>query len=358
MNQRIVRGQENLPGILREIGARRLLLVCGGSFDRLPVGAFVPREAAVARFSSFTPNPRYEDVCRGVELFRREGCDAILAVGGGSAIDAAKCIKLFCKMPDGRNYLEQERSDTGVPLIALPTTAGTGSESTCHAVVYCDGRKQSVSHPSIVPDYAVLEPSVLQGLPLYQKKCTMLDALCQSIESWGSIRSTEESRGYARAAVEGVVSNWRAYLCENDPGAAARVMEAANASGRAINITATTAPHAMSYKLTSLYGLPHGHAVALCMPEVWEHLSAHTGQCADPRGEGHLKKMLSQIGAALSAEEFRELLAALEIERPAAGDRAAEIDALIASVNPERLANHPVALSPAALRAMYERIVR
>ncbi len=129
----------------------------------------------------YTPNPLYEQVCGGVNLFNKEQCELIVAIGGGSTIDVAKCIKLYCKMDSRINYLKQETFDSGITLIAVPTTAGTGSESTRHAVIYYEGVKQSISHTSIIPDYAVLEPSVLKTLPVYQKKCTMLDALCQAM---------------------------------------------------------------------------------------------------------------------------------------------------------------------------------
>ena len=136
-------------------------------------------------------------------------------------------------------------------------------------------------------------------------------------------------------------------------------------SGRAINLTQTTAAHAMSYKLTSLYGLPHGHAVAVCLPEVWEYMTSHSEACIDERGAEHLKKVFSEIAETLGCENterairwFRELLDELEIGRPLSGDREKELNLLAASVNPVRLKNNPVALSGDILRKMYERIVR
>ena len=238
------------------------------------------------QLSFFTPNPLYEDVCKGIKLFNAKGCDTIIAVGGGSSIDVAKCIKLYCKMSDDRLYLEQEYKDTGVKLIAIPTTAGTGSESTRYAVIYYDGKKQSVTHESIIPDVAILEPKVLKTLPLYQKKCTMMDALCQGIESWWSVNSTDESKEYSKIAVESIMKWWKEYIFENTDESAQHIMNAANYAGRAICITQTTAPHAFSYKITSLYGLPHGHAVAVCLPEIWTFIDKKKGdECEDEDDE-------------------------------------------------------------------------
>lgn len=350
MAQVIFSGIEPLQALL---AGKKTLLVCGRSFDRLPIAGQIS-ELSTVRFSDFAPNPLYEDVCKGVDLFLSAGCEAILAVGGGSAIDTAKCIKLFSGMERSAGYLQQEFRDTGIPLIAVPTTAGTGSESTCHAVIYYRGEKQSVSHFSIVPDYACLVPQVLKDLPVYQKKCTMLDALCQAIESWWSVNSTDESREYSRWAIELIRDNWKEYLEHSN--ALPQILLAANLSGRAINITATTAPHAMSYKLTSLYGLPHGHAVALCLPLVWEHMLTHLEDCTDSRGPGHLAKTLSQLP--VDVEWFRALLRELEMPCPEARDREREPELLAASVNPVRLKNNPVSLDTNTLKAMYERILR
>ncbi len=355
-----------LRGILEEKKISKLLLVCGRSFDRLPIQEAVQAlPVETVRFSDFAPNPLYEDVRRAVDLFRSKGCDGILAVGGGSAIDVAKCVKLYCRMDSKENYLKQEPADTGVPLVALPTTAGTGSESTRFAVIYYHGEKQSVTHGSILPDVAVLAPVVLRGLPEYQKKCAMLDALCQAIESGWSVNSTEESIGYARKAIEAIRANWEAHIFGNADSAAGQIMWAANYAGRAINITQTTAPHAMSYKLTGLYGLPHGHAAALCLPEVWEHMLGHMENCVDSRGKEFLAGVFAEIARALGSDspadavvKLRELLAELGMAYPVSTDREQDLDTLTRSVNPARLKNNPVSLDGKALRTLYEKIVR
>ncbi len=356
---------DRLSAYLSAKGAKKLLLVCGRSYDGLCVrGKIEALPVERVRFSDFSPNPLYEDVCRGVERFRTEQCDAILAVGGGSAVDVAKCVKLYCKMDPARNYLEQDPADTGVPLIAMPTTAGTGSESTRFAVIYKDGVKQSVTHESIRPDVAVLEPAVLEKLPPYQRKCTMLDALCQGIESWWSVNSTQESKQYAHRAVRGIMENMNAYLA-GDSGAAREIMLAANFAGQAINITQTTAPHAMSYKLTSLYKLPHGHAVAACLPEVWAYMLTHPENCVDRRGAGYLADTFADIARALGQDSpeaavsaLRELLAELGIAYPASRTREQDLETLAGSVNPTRLKNNPVALDTQTLRGLYERILK
>lgn len=359
--QKIINGPDSIKqiaGILQDVHCKRFLLVCDPSYQYLNIKEqidILPFERVV--FNGFTSNPLYEDVCHGVELFNREGCDAILAVGGGSSIDVAKCVKLYCKMDSSRNYLTQECFDSGIPLIAVPTTAGTGSESTRYAVIYFEDKKQSVTHESIIPNYAVLDPSVLKTLPIYQKKCTMLDALCQGIESWWSINSTDESKGYAKQAVRMILENMDAYLAGSDKEAE-EIMLAANYAGRAINITQTTAAHAMSYKLTSMYKLPHGHAVAVCLPGVWEYMLAHMDKCVDKRGEAYLKATLDEIAGSIAPALFREILQKLEIDYPVAEDKGAELGLLTRSVNPTRLKNNPVKLEDSAILEIYGTVVK
>ncbi len=359
--QQILKGYENIEKALKEVGSERYLLVCDASFPFLPIkDVFKP--AAV--FDQFTPNPLYEQVCKGVELFNREQCDTIVAVGGGSTIDVAKCIKLYCRMNTAVNYLQQECKDSGIPLIAIPTTAGTGSESTRYAVIYYEGKKQSVTHESIIPNYAILESMLLKSLPLYQKKCTMLDALCQCIESLWSVNSTDESMVYAKNGLQMIMEHWQGYIEDNNEEDARYVMMAANYGGRAINISQTTAPHAMSYKLTSMYKLPHGHAVALCLPEVWMYMMEHPEECKDPRGVDHLEFIFEQLGRIMrcdSAEKglmmFRTIISSLDMALPHGNDRKKEIDILVKSVNPVRLKNNPVPLTEDVIRQIYERIV-
>ena len=347
-------------------GSNKILLVIDSSFPFLSIREEIENlTIPYVKFDEFTPNPLYEDVCKGVDLFNSEHCDTILAVGGGSSLDVAKCIKLYSKMSKDKLYLEQEYKNTGIKLIAIPTTAGTGSESTRYAVIYYDGKKQSVTHDSIIPDIAILEPKVLKTLPLYQKKCTMLDALCQGIESWWSVNSTEESRKLSKQAVESIMKWWREYIFENSDEAAANIMYASNLAGQAICITQTTAPHAFSYKITSLYKLPHGHAVALGLPEIWQFMINNMHDCIDSRGKDYLDNVFEQIAISLGTSaaseailKFRAMLDEMEIPSPVSEDREKELSILSTSVNPVRLKNNPVAINEQQTRTIYDSIIK
>ncbi len=366
--QEIIQGYDSylsIKDILVENGVKKFLLVCDSSFQFMFLKDYIPAIGIdYVQFSEFTPNPLYDDVKKGIDLCRSEECDFIVSVGGGSAIDVAKCIKLFVKMDDSEVYLKQEYKESYIKHLAIPSTAGTGSESTHFAVCYYEGEKQSIAHESIIPDYAILEPKLLETLSLYQKKSTMLDALCQAIESFWSVNSNEESKEFSRQAITMILSNVKGYL-ESGKYELEQMSIASNLAGRAINITQTTAAHAMSYKITSLFGTSHGHAVALCLPYVWEYMSNHLDKCIDHRGKDYLEVVLGQLDDILqinkeeetSYQVFKEITSYLEMDIPTL-ESEEQLNKLVTSVNPIRLRNFPIELSEDVIRDLYVQIFK
>lgn len=346
---------------------KRILLVCDSSVIYLGINEYfhsLPERIGIeiVRFSNFCPNPLYESVVEGVNLFHKENCDAIFAVGGGSAMDVAKCIKLFCNMNDSVHYLKQEIVPNDIFFLAIPTTAGTGSEATRYAVIYFEGAKQSITDDSCIPSFVLLDSSVLKTLPVYQKKSTMLDALCHAMESFWSVNSTKESKKYSRTAIQMIITYMNGYIA-NEEDANAAMLKAANIAGKAINITQTTAGHAMCYKITSLYGVAHGHAAGLCNRVLFPWMIKHTDRCIDPRGEGYLKKVFREIAEIMdcdsaeeAADEFQRIFASLDLRIPEA--REEDYEVLKRSVNPVRLKNHPVQLDELTLDMLYHEILK
>ncbi len=365
--QKIINGKESykrIGNLLKELGIKKYMLVCRPSFYGLGLDKYFDSiDIPCVYFTDFTVNPKYEEICEGTDLFVNEKCEAIVAVGGGSAIDVAKCIKLFSAMPKGEVYYKQELKDNDISLIAVPTTAGTGSESTRFSVFYHYGEKQSIGPDYLLPEYAFLDAMLLYSLPVYQKKCTLLDALCQAIESWWSVHSTDESKEYAKIAVEKIIANYKGYIFDGDPAATEEIMLGSNFAGRAINITSTTSAHAMSYKMTTLYGIPHGHAVGVGLAHIWDYMNKNTDKCIDKRGEAYLKQIFCDISKALGgktaeegAEIYKNLLSEIEIEGPKA--QPDEIEILAKSVNVGRLKNNPVELTYDTLYELYSKITK
>jgi alcohol dehydrogenase class IV len=303
------------------------LLVCDNAFDTL--GIDLPFD--FFRFSDFQTNPLYEDARNGARVLKKNKCDFIIAIGGGSSIDTAKCVKYF--------------GMKNIPLMAVPTTSGTGSEATHFAVIYKNGEKHSIADERLLPEFVILQPDVLKTLPLYQKKCTMLDALCQAVESWWSKQATPESIEYSRKAITMILDNMDGYL-KNEDNSNKNMHTASNLSGKAINITTTTAPHAMSYKLTSMYGLPHGHAVAICLPKVWRFM----------KGFDDIANAFGKQTGDEAATFFEHMLKYLEI-LPPENTALSDLDILTSSVNAQRLHNNPVRLTEDAIRILYREIL-
>ena len=308
------------------------------------------KEYEVVSFNGYSPNPKYEEVLAGLKLFKENNCDAIIAIGGGSCMDVAKAIKLFSVLDPNIHYLKQKPKFATVPLIAVPTTAGTGSEATRYSVIYHNGEKQSLTHDSIFPNVAIIDPSFLNDLPEYHRKSSFLDAFCQAMEGYWAVRSTPASRRYSERAIILFLTSRRSYLYEY-PYINDSVMKCAYLAGQSINITTTTAPHAMSYKLTTLKGIAHGHAVSITLPYVLEYILEHIDQ--NPELKEHLENLTKLFEVELNElpNQIKYIFSTFELETHKVSEK--ELDELVESVNVERLSNNPMPLSKEAIRHIY-----
>lgn len=339
----------------------KLFLVCDGSYHFLKIGSYLDALTNVVKFSDFKPNPDYESVKNAVALYRKEDCNGIVAVGGGSAIDLAKCVKLYANMSNDKEYIEQEIIPNDIPLIAVPTTAGTGSEATRYAVIYYQGNKQSVTHTSCIPSTVIFNPSALETLPMYQRKSTMLDALCHAIESFWSVNSTDKSKMYSKEAIQLILENMDGYLA-NDKTANRNMLKAANTAGKAINITQTTAGHAMCYKLTSLFGIAHGQAAAMCVRKLLPYMTTNLDKCIDTRGNNYLNHVFIEIADNMGCDSVESMCERFDLiyqslAWPKVNYTEEDINALTHSVNPVRLKNHPIALDLNTIESLYRQIL-
>lgn len=370
MGQKIIYkwNKKALCDIFQPMTNKSLMLVAGSSFDSFPIkkgleDIWTKAGISVIRFRGFSPNPKYEDIVEGTRIFRENKCDGILAVGGGSAIDVAKSIKLFATLDLQISILEQTYNENKLFFAAVPTTAGTGSESTQFAVIYKDGEKFSIDQESLLPQYVLLDGSVLTGLPLQIKKASFCDALSHAVESYWSIRATDESKEIAARAIQLLLQNRERYL-NGDEAVYQDLLFASNLAGQAINLTRTTAAHAMCYKFTSLFDVQHGHAVMLCLPEVWQFMLEHMEQCKDPRGTGYLESSLNELAELLGQCSTREAIRFLKDLRCELGllvpDHISDeqMEYMVNSVNVERLKNFPVEIREDQLKGLYKQIVR
>lgn len=360
--------------LLGDMGAGNILLVTGKQ-SYIDCGAKAFFEKALVNFQcfyfdAFSPNPVFEEAMAGVEVCRREQIDVVIAIGGGSAIDIAKCIAAFNSTPGLERQLatgERKLEVTPLPVIAIPTTAGTGSESTHFAVIYVDGKKYSLASPALTPSAAIIDPVFTDNLPAYITACTGFDALCQAVESFWAVGATDESRDYAKQAISLLLKSLVAAV--NTPNSASRddVLRAANYAGRAINISKTTAPHALSYTITSLYGLPHGHAVALTLGAFFPyHQQGETLRLSDGVSASQFSLCNDQLAELFGVESLSDvknkwyrLMGQCDLSCNLAEHgikTEMDIDKIIAGVNLERLGNHPIQINVDELKGLLKSI--
>lgn len=274
-------------------GKNEIVLVTGrASFVKCGAEAFfAPFLDAkhVTHLTTVGENAQAEDVEEKKRLLPAK-IDAFIAVGGGTVIDTTKLLRGL--------------KNAHVPFLAVPTTSGTGAEATRFAVYYDYGRKCSADNLEYLPTDQLLIPEFAETQTEYQRACTEFDAYAQAVESLWAIGATAESRAYAKKAL--------ALMSEGEQ------MLGSYWAGRAIDISRTTAAHALSYYMTQNYGIPHGHAVYMMFNYV----------C---RANRH-PEFIKEVSSLCTLREFASNN----------GIRwGSLVDALLANVNTQRLANNP-----------------
>jgi len=374
LKQNVLTGSDHLPTLtsyLHSNDVKRILLVTGkrsysDSSARSLLKPYL-NGFQVTRFHEFDHNPKIEDVVKGIEAFKGDNCQAFIAVGGGSVMDMAKLINAYQDYHG--NILEGVRNNlTGpclTPLIALPTTSGSGSEATHFAVVYIDGQKYSVASDLLLPNYAFLVPEFTHSANSYLTAVTGMDALTQAIESFWSVNSTEESKVYSKEALGSLWKHLPRAVQENDAKDRRVVMEAAHLAGKAINIAKTTAAHAISYSFTSYHDIPHGHAVALTIPFFCGYNSQVSDiDCNDVRGADYVRDILSEIQCILGEDDLEKALNSfirslgLNLTIPESpGGVELDIERILGKINVQRMKNNPRFVQIDDLRANLQKVI-
>jgi len=325
----------------------------------------------VVRFSDFSVNPKLEDVREGINLYRKSDCDAVVAIGGGSTIDIAKSIRALAPYPS--EELEERIQNNNIqgsetPLIAIPTTSGTGSEATHFSVIYVNKKKYSLAHRSILPDTAILNHELTLNQPQYLTACVGFDALSQAIESLWSVNATKESQHFSVQAISLISENFEKTVQSPSVESRKLMHKGSYLAGRAINIAKTTAAHAMSYAFTQLYGIPHGHAVALSLSEFMELNLNHSQDAVFNKGitRDHLSMVQKKLVESMGCQNLEEVKTRLSQFAQSAGMKMklselgassrADISYIVEGINLERLSNNPIKLSSSDLTAVVSKI--
>lgn len=269
-----------LPDFMLEKGAKKVLVVTGNVLMNLELPApllqaFEEKHIEYVVFRDVKPNPTASDVEAGYRLYVENDCQCIVAFGGGSPMDCAKAIAAKSVHPDKTVAQLQGilKVHKRIPLFfAIPTTAGTGSETTVAAVITDDAthRKASINDPSILPKYAVLDPELTVGLPPFVTATTGMDALCHAVEAYTNYTyTTPLERQLAKDAVKLISENLlTAYRDGTNLTARQNMLMASFYAGRAFTRGCVGYVHAVGHTLGGLYNIPHGLAMGVLLPHV------------------------------------------------------------------------------------------
>lgn len=313
------------------VSGRRSADLCGAMAD--VAAALDSVGVTYVRFSTIPENPPAPLCHEGGALARTENCDFVIAIGGGSALDAAKAVAAYAANPncDVMDIFDDaKRTADGLPLAAIPTTAGTGSEVNRYSVLTVDGgaKKKTFKAASAYAKYAFVSPKYTASLDENYTVSTALDALAHAIESYLSPKSTEISE---EAALDAARDIWDILFegkytdGEKDAGGYTKVQReklqnAACAAGIAIDYTGTGFPHPLGYSLTLTRGIPHGRACAVfegaylrynmltaAGEEKIAKLAAHLGTTPDDMIR-RIPEMSGLLDLSIEAEEREELI--------------------------------------------------
>jgi len=268
---------EDLEPLLKKLGVTSLLLVTDKGLRG--AGLTTPLEAMLKQsgiscsvYDNTRANPTTLNVEEAVLMYRENGCQAMIAFGGGSSMDCAKAVGARIAYPN--RSLKQLGGNLRIfrkipPLAAVPTTAGTGSEVTVTAVVTdpVTNHKYTMNSFPLIPRYAVLDPAVTYTLPQSLTATTGMDALTHAVEAYIGRSTTKETRRLALTAVGLVFRNIeKAYLDGNDHAARSNMLRASYLAGQAFTKSYVGYIHAVAHSLGGQYNIPHGLANAVLLP--------------------------------------------------------------------------------------------
>ena len=354
-------------GIARALVVTSPSIVRGGLAESLEA-ALGEAGISYSMYADVRPDPTVDQIEEALQLYRRDECDAIVAIGGGSCMDCAKAVGARVAYPN-RSLAQMAgvmRVLRPTPVIvAIPTTAGTGSEVTLAAVVTDSGthHKYAIMSFPLIPRYAVLDASLTYSLPPSLTATTGMDALTHAVEAYIGRSTTEKTRELALDATALIFGNiQRAYECGSDSVARANMLRAAYEAGIAFSMSYVGYVHAIAHSLGGQYGVAHGFANAVVMPYVLEaygdvahdklrRLGVAAGVCeaGDSAAEGAAKFIAA----------IRELNRSMGIPEKMSGIRREDIPHLARTAEREANPLYPVPklMDERELAAIYADIV-
>jgi len=311
-------------------------------------------------FSDVSPNPDVTEVDLCAEVIRKNEIDFVAALGGGSAMDLAKAASMIALTEDSiRKYhgTGEAVPSEHLPLIAIPTTSGTGSEVTCVSVLtdHENGKKSPIVSNSFYPIYALIDPELTYSMPPKVTAGTGIDVLCHAIEGFWSKDHQPICDACAVHATKLVFDYlYTAYQEPSNALAREKMSEASVIAGLAFTLPKTTASHACSFPLTNLHHIPHGEACGLTL----DHFVRINGQHDD----GRLKQFAEALGFS-DVEEMADAICDLKLKLGLRTDlkdldlKDDQVEELVKISRHPNLYNNPVEITDEMLRDMYTSMV-
>ena len=259
--------------LIKKKNLNKIFIISGkNSFYKSKANVFLkfPKNKIIKFYFKKSKLPEFNELKSILKKINNFSPDIIIAIGGGSVIDLAKIVSVLDLrlIKDLKKKLMSYKSISRkklYPLIAIPTTAGAGAEVTSNSVIYINKVKYSVENVLLIPDYFFLFPNLIINNPFRIKSSAGFDAIAQGVESLISLKSNYKSVFYAKKSLKLSLKNYLSFLKKPNKINSKNMLIASNLAGKAINISKTTAPHAISYPFTSLFGIDHGHAVSLTL---------------------------------------------------------------------------------------------
>lgn len=306
----VINEQANL---LPALGSRALI-VCGNGGSAIRNGAMEDVCQALRQesinwelFDEVEPNPTIETIRRGAALAYENKADFVIGIGGGSPMDAAKGMAITNLERITDQELLELKYGNVLPIVLVPTTAGTGSEVTSASILtsHNDQTKRNIGTAKLIPSIAFLDPSYTSSIPWQITADTAVDAYSHAIESYFSAKNSRISSLFSTQAmmILGKELKIIAEKRELDPENRESLLYASYLAGVAISLTGTSIPHAIGYSLTYYKGMPHGRANGIVMP-AWLDFNYQVST-------QHRIRTALEISSLASLTEFRELIALL-----------------------------------------------
>ena len=355
----MVNSTEDIKKFISDTSFKKIFILCGKkSFVTSGAEKFLETELnnkEIKFFKKSSEIPILDELIEIIKQIKNFKPNLILAIGGGAVIDYAKIANVVDVRPDLSDLIinySYPFKKKYTKLAVIPTTAGSGAEVTSNAVIYIDGIKHSFENELLIPDNFFLVPEFLISAPNKVKASAGFDAIAQALESLVSKKSNDQSVEYASKSLRVSINSYISFL--NDPNLknATEMAIASNLAGKAISISKTTAPHAISYPFTSLFNISHGHAVGLFFEKFFKFNYDNLNKSETSFG---LKKRFDLIFKLFDVKDINDFNSKISLIKKQANleddmkllkiDLDKDMNRIINGVNLLRLGNNPIKIN-------------